>query len=683
MNMQSAWGPVRAHTLPPDVSPDETPRVTLGHRFLSSRPVVVDDFSGSGVMSLLRMLARVRNLDGPDDIASGVPTAMSKAQAPYVEMGLLAAFFPLVAAAAVGAVKSARAGYAQDYPDSVRRTLDQQQRLIDALKHGNRFGAGESEAVLQPLIHLHAQGVERFETRQRHREKGLIALLKHNLIGKQRHLPGNGALSDAFNKQAADIIAGRFARNWRLDTEETTYQSHRAQRCEDERRAAKRARTVKLLTGVALPGMTAGVVASAGKSAASVGVNAAQAAGNLSAQAAAQAAHQTLGAVTGGLMMGAQLAQCTAGVLSFRGHVAQRRQICQDREALRAIAPRLPERVPLLLAQDTRSAQADNGRSQACDLLLSSGQALMLGAGVATLACPPLAPAMLVPGIGLTLAGSIGAAFNEAHRENHLGETTAEPLKTQMRLGDLGPRLRDRPLGHVLREVADRFEAHQDLVPLTRLWSNVLKVLKQERRGWLRRKSSAGAERYRRLVTRNEKRRAASPLLEAGRDRLRALREERYPQAWFDAPASVLQERLAADMRQHPDYAAVTGLKTFQQEVFFATARALARRSDPAAQALFHDRHGRRLNTLRADERFLRFLAEDTEARVLHVRKHNEILARHLRPVDRFGRADCRDALTDLAHVQVDRAARHGPAPTVQREIVRAVQEARPAPSDR
>lgn len=36
----------------------------------------------------------MRHLDGPDDIASGIPAAMSKAQAPFVELGLLGLFFP-------------------------------------------------------------------------------------------------------------------------------------------------------------------------------------------------------------------------------------------------------------------------------------------------------------------------------------------------------------------------------------------------------------------------------------------------------------------------------------------------------------------------------------------------------------------------------------------------------------
>jgi hypothetical protein len=609
----------------PPASPHDPVSVTLGHRLLSSRPQVIDDFSGSSLLSLLRMTARIRNLDGPDDLASGIPSAMSKAQAPYAEIGLLAAFFPLVAVAAVGAVKSARAGYAQDYPDSVRRTLDQQQRLIDALKHGNTLGAGESDAALQPLIDLHAQGVARFETRQRHRDQGFFSLLKHNLASKWHHVPGNGVLSERFNQRAADLIAERFARDWRLDTEESSYQSQVLQRCGGEQRIAKRTRTVRLLTGIGLPGMAAGMASSMGKSAASAGAVAAEAAGNLTGQAAAQAAHHGLAAATGGILMGAQLAQGLSGVVSGRIHAAQHRQIRRDRDALQAIAADLPERVPRLYAQDARMRLADSARSQACDALLSAGQGLMLGASVSSLACPPVALALAVPGIVLTLGGSVGAGINEARRDRYLGERTPASLKEDMRWGNLGPRLRDEPLGHVLRKVADRFEAHQDRVTQTRRW-----------------------------------------------------REPVDPKSRGDETELMRQERLANEMRQHPASATIVGLKSFRQEVFFATTRDLARRRDPATQALFRDAAGRRLKTLTDDDRFARHLAADPEARAIHLRRHNEILVRHLAPVDRFGRADSRDALTDLAHVKRARAARHGVAPPLVREAREAAEADQP-----
>lgn len=423
----------------------------------------------SACRRLLRHLARVRNLDGPDDIASGIPAALSKAQAPFVEIGLLGLLFPLVAGAAASAVKAARAAYARDYPDSVRQTLAQQQRLIDAMRHADMMrpltaptaGVARDHAQaqvppeLQPLVDLHARGVARLEARERHRALGLLPLLRHNLSAKRRHEPGNGALSQAFNAQADALIARRFARDWRLDTVETTYQSHLARQCERERQLSKRARSARLLTGIGMPGMAAGMVSAAGRSAAAAG---AQLAADAAGQVAAATAQQVLGAVTGGVMMGAQVAQGASGLLNGRMHAAQCRQIRRDRDALRAIAADLPARVPALLEQDTRARLADGVRSQVCDGLLSAGQGLMLGASATAFVCPPVALGLAVPGIALTLSGSVGGAVNEARRERDLGETAPASVKAAA-LGNLGLPLRERGLGPVLGDVARRFEA--------------------------------------------------------------------------------------------------------------------------------------------------------------------------------------------------------------------------------
>ncbi len=425
----------------------------------------------SACRRLLRNLARVRNLDGPDDIASGIPAAMSKAHAPFVEIGLLGALFPLVASAAAGAVRAARAAYARDYPDSVRRTLAQQQRLIDAMRHADTATPGataaagvadatatpqaDARAELQPLVDLHARGVARLEARERHRAQGLLPLLRHNLSAKRRHEPGNGALSQAFNAQADALIARRFARDWRLDTVETTYQSQRARQCEREQKSSKRTRTARLLTGIGMPGMATGMASAAGRSAAAAGAHLAT---DAAGQAGALAAQQVLGAVTGGIMMGAQAAQGASGLLNGRLHAAQCRLIRQERDALRAIATELPARVPALLEQDTRARLSDGVRSQVCDGLLSAGQALMLGASASAFVCPPVALGLAVPGIALTLGGSVGGAVNEARRERYLGEGAPPSVKATA-LGNLGVPLRERGLGPVLGEVARRFEA--------------------------------------------------------------------------------------------------------------------------------------------------------------------------------------------------------------------------------
>lgn len=626
---------------------DDPVSVRLGRRCFSSRPKVIDDFSGSSVMAALRQVARLRNLDGPDDIAGAIPAAFAEADQPFIEIGVLAALFPLVAVAAHGAVSAAKAGYAQDYPDSVRRVLDQQRRLIDALKHADPQGSDRHDQVLLGrLERLQAEGVRRFEHRQRHRAQGGFSLLRHNLASKVKGVPGNVALSRDFNREAAELIASRFARNRALVPDEAVYQSHLNRKLDEECRLTKRMRTASLFTGVGMPGMAAGMASSAAASSA-------KAAGNALGTAAAQVAEHTLEATAGGLLMGAQLAQGLAGVANGRIHRAQHRQLRADREAVRGLAADLSPAVFDLYENDTAFRLADSARDQVFDAMLSAGQGLMLGASASHFACPPAAAALAAPGALLTIGASVGASLNERHRGRYLGAGAAESAKQPLRHGNLGPRLRERPIDAVLHEVADDFAEQQEHVVRTRLWRDVLAVLQGEDPRDERAAPTA-RERHRRLVDRTEaaKPQGAAPLLPTGVERLRTLREERYPLKWFDASPVVLQERLGEELMAHPASASITRLASFRREVLYATARDLAKRDDPEIRALFKDARGRPRRTLAADRRFDECLERHPEARAIHLRHRNEALARALTPVDRFGRADARDAVTDLAHVK-------------------------------
>ncbi|WP_431046968.1 hypothetical protein [Roseateles sp. L2-2] len=636
--------------------------LTVGRGLLSSDPRPVDDFSGSGLLSRLRILKRIRNLDGPDDVAGALPAAFSTSHQPAAELGLLSALFPLVALSAKEAVKSAHAGYARVYPEHVRAHLDQQQRLIESLQRdGDGDGDGDGDEDLARLAELHADCVRSFEDRERERTRGFGSLLKHNLTRKWQGRRGTSALCGVFLKEAGRVVEARAARGHRLQTAETSYQHHLAHKAADLQRQAKRARWPALFTGIGMSGMAGGMVVSAGASAAGAGCAAAQASGHAAGLAAAQAAQGALDAATGGVMIGAQAAQMAAGATNLRVHLSDHRRIRRDRTAVQAIAADIP-RAGALHAQDTQWRLADSRRSQACDLALSAGQGLMLASSASGFVCPPVALALAGPGIALTLGASIGAGVNEAHRERYLGEATVEPLKRQMRLDNLGQRLRDEPLDTVLHDVADGFEAHQDRVAQTRLWSDILAVLGKEDVGERSRPAPA-QDRYRRLLSLNQNRRTASPLLPAGVERLHALRRAHYPEAWFDGPAATLHERLSADLRQHPASARLLGLQDFQRDVLFATVSALARRRDPVMERLFYDDRGRRLKTLKADAAFLARLRSYPVAKAILLRHENEALARHLTSADRFGRADTREALTDLAHTKVGRQTRDGDRP--------------------
>lgn len=654
---------------PPEPEPEPV-TITVGRGLLSPDPRPVDDFSGSGFLSRLRILHRVRNLDGPDDVAGALPAAFSTASQPAVELGLLTALFPLVALSAKAAVTSAHGGYAREYPEHVRANLDQQRRLIESLRREAAPGVAANEvggeaggdSDLDRLIERHTDCVRSFEDRERQRARGFGRLLKHNLTRKWHRRPGTSALCQDFLKQARRVVETRAARSRHLETPETSYQHHLAHKGTDAQRQAKRARWPALFTGIGMSGMAGGMVISASASAAAAGGAVTQAWGHAAGVAAAHAAVGALDAATGGVMMGAQAVQMAAGATNLRVHLADHRRLRRDRAAVQAIAVDIGPRATALHAQDTRWRLADSRRSQACDIALSAGQGLMLASSASGLACAPVALALAGPGIALTLGASICAGVNDAHREQYLGDGAADAVKQDMRLGNLGQRLRDVPLDTVLREVAARFEGHQDQLAHTRLWSDILAVLDREDLGRPEHPASAH-ERHGRLLRLNQQRRAAFPLLPAGVERLQALRTERHPEAWFDGPAATLHERLSAALRQHPASARVLALQEFQRTVLFASVSELARRRDPVMERLFYDDRGRRMKTLKADAAFLARLRSSPLARAILQRHENAALVRCLTPIDRFGRADAREALTDLAHTKAGRQARGGDQP--------------------
>ncbi|WP_343629182.1 hypothetical protein [Roseateles sp.] len=674
--------------LPLQATPSAPVAVRLGRCLFSSRPKVIDDFSGSGLLSALRMVARLRNLDGPDDLAGAIPAGFSEANQPYIEIGLLAALFPLVAIAAHGAVRSAKAGYQEVYPQSVQKVLDQQRQLIEALRHANECDAADAardpghpygdiyhrldqELRLRRLERLNAAGVRRFENRQHHREKGWfsIPLAGHNLVSKIRGVPGNAMLSEQFSQAAAELLAARFAHRRAAAASQTPgadaanargtyfaevdYQHHLSCKLNVGLPQAKRGRIAWLFSGIGMPGMASGMATSAGASAA-------KAAGQLLGGTAPRLAEQALESATGGLMIGAQLAQGMAGACNFRLHRAEHRQLKADHDAARGLSAHLSPTAFKVYEGDAAFRLADSARDQVFDAMLTAGQGLMLGASISNFACPPVAAALAAPGALLTIGASIGAGVNEKHRADFLGDQTPETVKSQMRWGNLGPRLREHALDTVLQEVAGGFEGYQEQVVRTRLWNDLLKVLKKED-ALDERSSHPAAERHRRLVERTERRKGAAHLLPVGVERLRALRDERYPLPNLAASTAVLHERLAQELRAHPASDAIIAQPSFQRDVLFATAQDLAHRNRPDTRALFFDARGRRKPTLPADAQFFDFLDGNDAARTVYLQHHNEALVRALTPTDLFGRADSRDALTDLAHVMRERALRQRP----------------------
>ncbi len=628
----------------------DTASVTLGRCRFSSGPRVIDDFSGANIPSALRILARVKNMDGPDDIASAVPSVLSDASQPFAEIGLLALLFPLVVLAAKEAVTSARAGYTRLYPGQVGTSLEERRRMIEALAQ-----CGASGDELAPLRSLLDKAVTHFDAWQRARGTGFLSLLKFNFANKRHRRPGNSDLGKLFMREADAVLNKLLERDARSVSDVLWYRIRRMDRTERETLSAKFARLPALCTGAGMSGMASGMVVSCGAAASEAGSDAAASAGNIAGQAAAASAGQALESTASGVLLVSQVAQGASGALNAYVHHGQRRQLLEDGEAVRATAGQLPGSTALLFEQDIQSRASDSLRSQICDAGLTVGQTIMAGANIATLAtggaAAPVTAGLAVPGAVLTVAASVGAAFNEARQARYLGDGADEPVKAQLRQEDFGERLGATPIDTVIGDVSTDFLRHQQLAVQTRLWRDILKALKVEHKRSAKAPASA-EQRQQQVRARNESRSASRTLLREGVRRLHDLREQSYPLSWFRGSALQLQERLHLQLQRHPAAPLIQALPEFRREVLFKTARDLTRSADPAVQALFRGEDGRLRPRLQDDAAFFELVNTNAEVYAAHLRRHNEALARHLEPANLFGRADSGNALADLAHAK-------------------------------
>ena len=629
--------------------------VRVGHHFLSASPKVVDDFSASTLLSAMRVLQKIRNLDGPDNLASALPAAFARANQPYIEIGLLALLFPLVAVSAVGAVRNVMQGYAVAYPATVEAKLVQQQAMIDALGResrtlGGQRMPGENAADLAWLTTLQRRSVAHFEARRNQRERGFVPLVGHNIRLRIDRVPDNGKMSLAFNRAVAEIMARRMARARMLADVDTGYQFERLEKRERGRAVAKVSRTAALLGGTGMSAMAAGMPVSA--------------AAALADGLKAAAAHQALGQATACVMGGAQAMQLASGAVQWQLHRRERRQIGRDLEAVRQLDERhdgLGAPALRLYEDEAACQQAAAGRDMVLSALLTGGQGLMLASSVTGFFAPPVAAALAVPGAVITVVGSVGASLHRDHRDRHAGAGASAPVRAVESLGDLGPRIRAVGLAGTTAAVGEASVAQQARVEQTRMWNDILDALAKEKpmtgqTPW------TAMQRYDRVVRNNRRRLGRSPVGPACVTALDTLREQRYAPGFFQRRLSDIHRSLGREMAEHPHTRFIVAQETFRQEVLFATLKALSERTDSRHGGLFHDAAGRRVTSVAADTAFFAYLAANPPADAVYRQKHNEALARHLVPGDRFARDEHHEALTDLAHTRRKRKAMAEPA---------------------
>ncbi|WP_455289987.1 hypothetical protein [Cupriavidus necator] len=626
-----------------------TIRVTLGKHHFSSHPKAIDDFSGATLLSRMHHLieTKLRNIDGPDDLAGALQLALPEVGQPFASVGVLSALFPIVALSAKSAIKHARRGYNEDYPATVRELLAQQGRMIKTL-----FQDGASASHLQGLIQLHQLGNERFEQRAEYRNAhhgSIRHQIAHNL--RSRDKTNNAELSKLFMQEAADVVV-HLAQRRQLSVE-TAYQGQQLEALELRRQAEKHARMAKLATAFGMSGMASGMTTSAAASSTTAASNAAT---NVAEQAALTAATTGVGQTTGGILIPSQLAQAASGLINtWQGHKA-RQQLHARQTAVEDLGHQLPPQTARQYDESTRFLLRKNAQAQFWSATLAASQT-----GMAATTALSMAPSIHVAATGTlaalfaggTIAAAIGAGFVEDKLASFAGEAAPDVAKNHLRLGNLGAQLRRQGLQPVLQDLAARYQHDQQQLAKMVVWHDILKLL--DRDSSPARPSDkagqTGLQRWQALAATNEKRSSHHWLLASGQTRIQGLLAKEYDPAFLAQHPGDIHNALHQEIMAHPMALPIARTPEFQKQAMFNTVKALATLDNPKTHALFYDKNGQRVRQL-DQRRFFEVLVQSPLAQTHYLRECNRLMVGQLLESQKFSRHQLYNALGDMAQTR-------------------------------
>lgn len=621
-------------------------RITLGKHRLSSRPKPIDDFSGATLLSRMRHLidTKLRNIDGPDDLAGALQLALPDVGQPFASVGVLSALFPIVALSAKSAIKHARRGYNEDYPAAVSELLTQQQRMIKTLLQD-----GASATDLQALIQLHQQGNARFAQRAEYRNAhhgSIRHQIAHNF--RNREQASNAELSKLFMQEAADVVVHLAQRN--QISVETAYQEQQLEALELRRQASKRARIAQLATAIGMSGMASGMTTSATSSSTTAAANAASTAVE---QATLSAATAGIEQGTGGVLIPSQLAQAASGLINtWQGRKA-RQQLHARQTAVEGLGERLAPPAARQYDESTRFLLRKNAQAQFWSATLAASQT-----GMAATTALSLAPSIHVAATGAlaalfaggTIAAAVGSGFVEDKLAAFTGEGAPDVAKRQLRLGNLGEPLRQRGLQPVLHDLATRYQdAQQQLAKLV-LWRDILKLIDRDGIS-VPTSAQIGHQRWQALAKASDKRSTHHWLLESGQMHIQGLLATEFGPAFLAQPLDDIQAALHRQIMAHPMARPIIGTPAFQKQALFNTVKALAEADDPQTRALFYDNDGKRLRKI-DQRRFFEVLVQSPVAQARYLRECNQLMIEQLLESQKFLRHEHYNALGDIAQTR-------------------------------
>lgn len=562
--------------------------------------IKVIDSSDSAAMKWIKsvgpLFARVGNLDGVYDETATTASAAAPVDVQPILIPVVDTLIsPLALLSAVDSAKAASKSYGKKYPDQVRRVLDEQAYTIEALSERGAKILGETNDDLAELIHLHMAGLMRYEERVLYRKEGKVSLHRYNGEVKRSGQAGNGALSQAFNRELNKVLAQRKLRDPRLIDPETSFRRHMLNDAEWNRGVAKRMRYNKALAAVSLSGVFMGIQTSTGSHVAMAVEQA------LDAKAAAsgieEALHTTaaatagtvLEAMTSGIFLASQLLQTATGIAN--AHIDQmqleRLKVCRD--ALIEMKDQLPEETLGLYLSMADAEKISQQVYLAIDVLLATGQGLM-AAGTLTgaLDLGTVSVPCIIIGAIATIGASVGRSVTERRQAKFQGNSAHHDLKQQLAFDSraTGLRLRTSTLDKIIEETGDELRQHQAHAIRARMHHDILQAIEKEDILSPQKTASADAL-YRRLVKGNNAKHARRSIFVSGQQVLEKLRREAYPPVFFTQSTLDIHKALATSLRQHPRKDRILKLPDYKAAVYMGVLKELAKMSDPGVRALF------------------------------------------------------------------------------------------------
>ena len=635
------------------------PSVKVKHKFLSHRPKIVYAEAQSkleGFQSTVKIVVGGENYAA---FARHLPTLFKEEDRPHVNMQVMRPFSAVVAITGIHTVSKACKGYTATYTESVASLLNQQKKLIDALRED-----GATPEILQPLEDIHRQGEDRAAKRKKLHNSSLPAVVVRNASSKLHREKGNGDLSGAFIAKAEEVIEHTMSMKKLEASEASNYQLKNLQASEADRHKTKQDRTTHLLNVVQLGSSAVGALPDAVSQGVDIVSKFAKVTGNSAPSISDSAFVGTLGTVSTAAGLAGQIPAAINTFKLWGDATKDRTNLKKENQAVENIAYALPPSVNSLYEQDAHFHLKANTQQMVHLTFSTLSQAVMAASAITGLT-PAAAASLPLLGVGM-LTSSVGSRIKKRNDERialHTGKNASSDLKKELALPDLGTEIRKDGLDNVIMQTANRYESAQQSLIECVLWRDMLSALRKE--DILKNAPISGGERYARVARRNATSLNHSHLTPDGVTAMIQTRQARYTPDFFEGSVEDVYLQVKDEVREHPHCEKIEKSDVFRVHLLMDTCTELAELNHPETEALFFDAEGKRVKNITISE-VDTFLKHSPVARAIYMKSYCDVMVQHLVQGQSYSRESHYKALGSLAQTKEIMVTKNGDTFTIR-----------------